>query len=224
MKPVDERVHELLDGELPPAEAQALRAELLGSPASRRDLVTIETAAGAMRAQPPLPEGFERRTMARIAARKAPRRGWLSALLAPRFHGEMSLATAGAFAVAAIALVGAAVFCGYRAGTTAARHHDDGMVTVAAAPASPQEKTLVRFSLKAPDARKVELAGSFNGWGSKGIELSPSAGGTWVASIELPKGHYEYTFVVDGERWVPDPSAGQLVDDGFGGHNAVIEL
>ena len=41
--------------------------------------------------------------------------------------------------------------------------------------------------------------------------------------MELPKGRYEYMFVIDG-AWVTDPNAIGHVDDGFGNRNAVLVI
>ena len=52
-----------------------------------------------------------------------------------------------------------------------------------------------------------------------GIMIAPAPGGPADESVfvrGLPAGQHEYMFVVDGERWVPDPLAGRYVDDGFG--------
>jgi len=38
----------------------------------------------------------------------------------------------------------------------------------------------------------------------------------------LPAGAYEYMFVVDGERWVPDHLAERLVADEFGRENSIV--
>src|SRR6266480_2982560 len=45
----------------------------------------------------------------------------------------------------------------------------------------------------------------------------------WPATLTLPAGQHQYAFVVDGERWVPDPGA-PAVDDGFGRRNSVLTL
>jgi hypothetical protein len=68
-----------------------------------------------------------------------------------------------------------------------------------------------------PGARSVEVVGSFNDWSRGVLHLSDDDGdGIWHAKAVLPAGQHEYMFVVDGERWVPDPLAGRYVDDGFG--------
>jgi len=68
-----------------------------------------------------------------------------------------------------------------------------------------------------PGARSVEVVGSFNDWSRGSLHLNDDDGnGIWHAQAVLPAGQHEYMFVVDGERWVPDPLAGRYVDDGFG--------
>jgi hypothetical protein len=85
------------------------------------------------------------------------------------------------------------------------------------------ESVLVRFELMAPEASSVSLAGSFNAWSPAAIELVPSATpGMWTVTLPLQPGSHEYLFVVDGGRWIADPSAHAQVDDGFGQTNSVI--
>jgi anti-sigma factor RsiW len=220
MKSIDPRVHRLLDAESSAKEESALRAEIARDPAAERDRAVLEWAIGRARSAPAfeLPEDFEVRVMARAAARPAPRaRGWEGWLRLSRLR-EVSwtgaLALAGLLVV--VALGGA--WGGYRAGVHRASR--PGAEATASAPST----VVVRFAVKLPEARRVELAGSFNGWGEKGIALEKSGADLWNASVELPRGRYEYTFVVDGQRWIPDLSAAELVDDGFGGRNAVLEI
>lgn len=84
------------------------------------------------------------------------------------------------------------------------------------------DTVFVHFSLAAPAAREVSLAGTFNGWEAGQLSLRRNADGTWEATIPLAVGEHRYQFVVDGQRWLPDPSAQSQVDDGFGGTNSVI--
>jgi len=42
-------------------------------------------------------------------------------------------------------------------------------------------------------------------------------------TLSLPPGQHQYAFVVDGTRWVPDPTA-PAIDDGFGRRNSVLTL
>ncbi|HWZ27668.1 MAG TPA: isoamylase early set domain-containing protein [Gemmatimonadales bacterium] len=86
------------------------------------------------------------------------------------------------------------------------------------------ESVFVRFELYAPDARSVSLAGSFNRWNAGATPLVRRDGsGLWTVTVPLPPGTAQYGFMVDGQRWVPDPAA-PSVDDGFGRRNSVIAV
>jgi hypothetical protein len=84
------------------------------------------------------------------------------------------------------------------------------------------DTVFVRFELADPQARSVSVAGSFNGWQIGALALARDARGVWSGTAALPVGEHRYDFVVDGTRWVPDPTAHAEVDDGFGGRNSVI--
>lgn len=84
-------------------------------------------------------------------------------------------------------------------------------------------QVVTRFVLVAPEASSVHLTGDFMSWSREGIELEDLRGsGVWTADVPLPPGVYQYTFVIDGTRWVPDPTALSQVDDGFGQVNSVV--
>jgi 1,4-alpha-glucan branching enzyme len=69
----------------------------------------------------------------------------------------------------------------------------------------------------------VALAGSFNEWSDSSIVFARSAEpGAWTVTVALPPGRYQYLFVVDGERWIPDPSAHAQVEDEFGQRNSLL--
>jgi 1,4-alpha-glucan branching enzyme len=69
----------------------------------------------------------------------------------------------------------------------------------------------------------VSLAGSFNRWEAPGIPLRRSSvTGLWTVTVPLAVGEQQYLFLVDGNRWIPDPTAHAQVDDGFGRRNSVI--
>jgi hypothetical protein len=92
---------------------------------------------------------------------------------------------------------------------------------VSAVPATRRDTVFVRFELRAPEARAVAVAGDFTEWRADVIPLSRRPDGTWTATVPLGVGEHRYQFVVDGERWVPDPAT-EAVEDGFGGRNSVI--
>ena len=93
--------------------------------------------------------------------------------------------------------------------------------------ASPQAVALndtvfVHFQLLAPEAQQVAIAGSFSGWTHEALPLVRENGGLWSITLALPLGEHQYQFVINGERWIPDPRSHAQVEDGFGGTNSVV--
>ncbi len=80
-----------------------------------------------------------------------------------------------------------------------------------------------RFSLYLPKVQRVAIAGDFNGWSPGADPLFDREGtGLWTVVLPLGPGRYEYKYVVDGERWLPDPGNPEREKDGFGGYNSVV--
>ncbi len=74
-------------------------------------------------------------------------------------------------------------------------------------------------------AHSVSLAGDFNDWRQQRTPLSKDKSGLWLADIPAPSpGSYRYKFVVDGHRWLEDPSNGVKVSDNFGGLNSLLVI
>jgi len=85
----------------------------------------------------------------------------------------------------------------------------------------------VQFSLRISDNKThtVAIAGDFNGWDPQADTLKdPEGDGIWTGTLKLEPGRYEYMFVMDGEKWFPDPNALRYVKDGFGNKNAILEI
>ncbi len=83
----------------------------------------------------------------------------------------------------------------------------------------------VRFVLVAPEASSVHLAADFNQWSPDGYDMVKKQDGSWEITVPLRKGRaYAYNFIIDGERWIADPTGALLLDDGFGGSSSSISL
>ena len=77
--------------------------------------------------------------------------------------------------------------------------------------------------LLAPEAKKVALVGSFNGWAEEAIKMKMSDGtGFWSVDVPLKVGEYTFMYLVDETRWVTPPAAEDFVTDGFGQTNGVV--
>jgi len=64
----------------------------------------------------------------------------------------------------------------------------------------------VDFFCDAPEAQSVRLVGDFNSWDITATPMQRMADGHWMASLELPHGHHQYLFLVDGAPKL-DPKA-----------------
>ncbi len=82
----------------------------------------------------------------------------------------------------------------------------------------------VRFDLQLPNkAKEVSLVGDFNGWDENATPMvRRGEDGTWSARVPLEPGRHVYAFVIDGQRWLVDPLAPQVPDEGYGPANAVV--
>ncbi len=81
----------------------------------------------------------------------------------------------------------------------------------------------VRFTLQAPEAMEVYIAGDFNGWNPAQDALEKDETGTWAVTIPLKPGRYEYKFVVDGgEIWKHDITNPLWSNDPYGGRNSIV--
>ena len=79
------------------------------------------------------------------------------------------------------------------------------------------------FTLNAPEAQSVYVAGSFNDWSLDDTCRMHKVNGRWTLDLPLDPGSYQYQFVVDG-RWAADPSNDRKEPNGFGDMNSIIEV
>ncbi len=108
----------------------------------------------------------------------------------------------------------------------AARRDDAGsggtpvVPTLAVAPS----QQLMKFVFVDSSASRVAIVGDFNDWDEGVSQLRRLEKGVWAITIPLAPGRYNYTFVVDGTTWVPDPGAPRTLEDDFGRPNSVITV
>ena len=80
-----------------------------------------------------------------------------------------------------------------------------------------------QFVLFAPEAGSVSVAGDFNGW-DPGATPLVRRGEVWTVTVSLEPGRHVYSFIIDGEEWVPDTDAPRAPDDEFGRPSSVLLL
>lgn len=81
----------------------------------------------------------------------------------------------------------------------------------------------VEFTLEAPWAKSVKLAGDFTGWENRAVPMMHSPDGFWFTTVPLLPGEYSYRFIVDGQ-WYDDPQATHHTPNPFGSKNALIQV
>lgn len=81
----------------------------------------------------------------------------------------------------------------------------------------------MKFTYYDPDASKVFLAGSMNGWSTTATPMVKDEGGYWSVVMSLSPGKYEYKFVVDG-TWTTDSENPNSKPDPYGGVNSALEI
>jgi serine protease AprX len=143
--------------------------------------------------------------------------------LTPAAIKHLLISTAGRAAGLSLHQQGYGVLDARRAVEAAAREvhaaHDAGF-----APPRIEAGRLV-FHFHHDTARRVALAGDFNGWDPAETVLVRLANGFWRAEIEAPAaGSYAYKFVVNDEQWLDDPGNGLKTPDDHGGFNSVVRI
>lgn len=173
-----------------------------------------------------------RRDRARATARTRAWTRWWGALRAPRTIRVSPLAALAAAAAAGVVVAIAPL----RRDGHAARGEARGAPVLAGAEGAAPGRTqrfvaangaaegarLVQFVLVAPGARRVALAGDFNGWNASTMPLAHTRSGVWSTTVPLAPGRHVYAFVVDDSTWMPDPTAARAPRDDFGNPNSVI--
>lgn len=175
----------------------------------------LENVAKSLRAPVRASDGFEARVMA--AVRTPERSSVLAWVVRPRVLRLSPLA--GLAAAAGIAL---AVLSLDRAGF----QREQPQVAVAPATAASVDTVqLVQFMLVAPNAQTVSVVGDFNDWDPVATPLREAAdAGVWTITVPLAAGRHQYVFMVNGNKWTPDPAAPLAVEDSFGMPNSVITV
>lgn len=73
-----------------------------------------------------------------------------------------------------------------------------------------------------PNAKKVFVAGSFNNWKPRELEMVKTAAG-WQLPLYLADGTHTYRFVADGQ-WMTDPGNNDRLPNEFRDFNSVIRI
>lgn len=92
------------------------------------------------------------------------------------------------------------------------------------ADSAPVAAVSTQFIIVVPGATSVSLVGEFNDWDASRTPMQKvSDDGTWMASVPLLPGRYEFQYQVDGDKRITDPSRPQAASE-FGSPNSVVTV
>jgi anti-sigma factor RsiW len=191
-----EWLHKGADGRLSPREKTALDEHLGACGPCARRAGLLDEAASVLRRRQPVPSGFGDRVLRRLSQVRTPER-------TPQLGRRLWLPVA-----AAVLLV---------AGLSLSGRDRGAANRLAESPRVP-----VELELPAAGVRSVAVAGDFNGWDA--TRMLRGEDGVWRIRLSLPPGRYQYVFVVDEEKWMADPRATTVVDNGYSGTNSVLDV
>jgi hypothetical protein len=172
----------------------------------------IERVSGELRVPVDPGAEFVGRVMASVREAAVSRRG----LSATPWWRRQSVRLSPAAALALAAGIAVVAFFGARAAV------DTEPVSYAVGQQSAGQVVRLVFVDRA--AQRVAVVGSFNQWQKDATPLTATGvPGVWVVSLSLEPGMHEYAFVVDGERWTPDPFAPAITDE-FGTESSILRV
>ena len=83
--------------------------------------------------------------------------------------------------------------------------------------------TARRFVIYQPEAEQVEIAGSFTDWRTLPMNRD-GASGYWEITLDVPEGEHRFSYILEGDRRLADPTILSREKDDFGGENSILEV
>ena len=80
-----------------------------------------------------------------------------------------------------------------------------------------------RFVIYQPGVEQVEITGSFTDWRT----LPMNRAGTsdyWEITIDVPAGEHRFSYILEGDQRLADPTVLTREKDDFGGENSILEV
>ncbi len=83
--------------------------------------------------------------------------------------------------------------------------------------------TAHRFVIYQPGVEQVEITGSFTDWRTLPMNRAGS-GDYWEITIDVPAGEHRFSYILEGEKRLADPTILSRERDDFGGENSILEV
>jgi hypothetical protein len=87
----------------------------------------------------------------------------------------------------------------------------------------PVSQSPKRFVLYQPDAKQVEIAGSFTDWRRVPLRKIGESG-YWEITLDLAAGEHRFSYILESGDRIPDPTILSREHDDFGGTNSVLRV
>jgi hypothetical protein len=89
----------------------------------------------------------------------------------------------------------------------------------------PTEPSLItrRFVIYQPGVEQVEIAGSFTGWRTVPMTRA-GVSDYWEITLDVPVGEHRFSYILEGDKRLADPTILSRERDDFGGENSIIEV
>jgi len=92
--------------------------------------------------------------------------------------------------------------------------------------AQPPKETLsaaYRFVIYQPGVEQVEITGSFTDWGTLPLNRAGTSD-YWEITIDVPVGEHRFSYILEGDQRLADPTIPTREKDDFGGENSILEV
>jgi len=83
--------------------------------------------------------------------------------------------------------------------------------------------TAHRFVIYQPGVEQVEITGSFTDWRTLPMNRA-GTGDYWEITIDVPVGEHRFSYILEGDRRLADPTILIREKDDFGGENSILEV
>jgi hypothetical protein len=80
-----------------------------------------------------------------------------------------------------------------------------------------------RFVIYRPMAKEAKIVGSFTNWKAVSMHKIGNSG-YWSLNLNITEGEHQYSYFVEDNQQITDPTVLESVKDDFGGHNSIITI
>ncbi len=92
--------------------------------------------------------------------------------------------------------------------------------------ALPEQKIFTlpyRFVIYQPGVEQVDITGTFTNWNTLPMKKMGTTG-YWEITVELSEGEHRYSYILENDKRIPDPTVLTREKDDFGGENSILDI